>query len=116
MDLQHMSKEQLIDLANESGRNLEKDQSQIISLEADQRKLVSLLLSLTKITGSLRNRLFELSRDNKSLTESLEKRAPDVHALFSDLRSNFKDDHSAADFPSIQELEQSIEAILGPIH
>ncbi len=116
MDVQHMSKEQLIDLAKESGQNLKNDKSQIATLEADQRKLVSLLLSLTKITGSLRNRLFELSRDNKALTESLEKRAPDVHALFSDLRSNCKDGPSLTDFPSIQELEQSIEAILGPIH
>jgi hypothetical protein len=90
MDVQDMSKEQLIDLADESGRNLENGKSQITSLEADQRKLVSLLLRLTKITGSLRNRLFELSMDNKALTESLEKRAPDVHALFSDLRSNSK--------------------------
>ena len=111
-----MSKEQLIDLANESVRNLEKSKSQTTSLEADQRKLVSLLLSLTKITGSLRNRLLELSLDNKALTESLEKRAPDVHALFSDLRSKSKDGFSLADFPSVQELEQSIEAILGPIH
>jgi hypothetical protein len=116
MDVEHMSKEQLVDLAKESGHNLEKDKSQIASLEADQRKLVSMLLSLTKITGSLRNRLFELSRDNKALTESLEKRAPDVHALFSDLRGSSKDDASWTDFPSIQELEQSIEAILGPIH
>ena len=116
MDVQHMSKEQLIDLAKESGQNLKNDKSQIATLEADQRKLVSLLLSLTKITGSLRNRLFELSRDNKALTESLEKRAPDVHALFSDLRSNSKADASLSDFPSVQELEQSIEAILGPIH
>jgi len=116
MDVQQMSKEQLIELANESRRNLENDKSQITSLEADQRKLVSLLLSLTKITGSLRNRLLELSLDNKALTESLEKRAPDVHALFSDLRSSSKDRFSLADFPSVQELEQSIEAILGPIH
>jgi hypothetical protein len=116
MDVEQMSKEQLVDLAKESGQSLEKDKSQIASLEADQRKLVSLLLSLTKITGSLRNRLFELSRDNKALTESLEKRAPDVHALFSDLRSSSKDDASWTDFPSIQELEKSIEAILGPIH
>ncbi|MFZ3187138.1 MAG: hypothetical protein WB523_17855 [Candidatus Sulfotelmatobacter sp.] len=116
MDVQQMSKEQLIDLAKESGQNLKNDKSQIASLEADQRKLVSLLLSLTKITGSLRNRLFELSRDNKALTESLEKRAPDVHALFSDLRSSYKDSPSLNDFPSVQELEQSIEAILGPIH
>ncbi|MFY9912141.1 MAG: hypothetical protein WAK56_20035 [Candidatus Sulfotelmatobacter sp.] len=116
MDVQHMSKEQLMDLAEESGQNLKNDKSQIASLEADQRKLVSLLLSLTKITGSLRNRLFELSRDNKALTESLEKRAPDIHALFSDLRSNSKEDASSTEFPSIQELEQSIEAILGPIH
>ena len=36
-----MSKEQLIDLAKESGQSLEKDKSQIASLEADQRKLVS---------------------------------------------------------------------------
>ena len=110
-----MSKEQLIDLANESGRNLENDKSQITSLEADQRKLVSLLLRLTKITGSLRNRLFELSMDNKALTESLEKRAPDVHALFSDLRSNSTSGPSSADFPSVQELEESIEAILGAV-
>jgi len=34
----------------------------------------------------------------------------------SDLRSNSKDRFSLADFPSVQELEQSIEAILGPIH
>ena len=115
MDVKNMSKEQLIDLAKESGRNLENGKSQITSLEADQRKLVALLLRLTKITGSLRNRLFELSRDNKAL-ESLEKRAPDVHALFSDLRSSSKDDASWTDFPSIQELEKSIEAILGPIH
>ncbi|MGD0510167.1 MAG: hypothetical protein ABSA27_20385 [Terriglobales bacterium] len=115
MDVQQMSKEQLIDLASESGRDLENGKSQITSLEADQRKLVSLLLSLTKITGSLRNRLFELSLDNKALTESLEKRAPDVHALFSDLRSNSKNRFSLTDFPSVQELEQSIEAILGPI-
>jgi len=115
MDVQQMSKEQLIDLAKESGRNLENGKSQITSLEADQRKLVALLLRLTKITGSLRNRLFELSMDNKALTESLEKRAPDVHALFSDLRSNAKNDPSVTDFPSIQELEESIEAILGPI-
>jgi hypothetical protein len=116
MDVQHMSKEQLIDLASESARSLEKSKSQTTTLEADQRKLVSLLLSLTKITGSLRNRLLELSLDNKALTESLEKRAPDVHALFSDLRSNSKDRFALADFPSVQELEQSIEAILGPIH
>jgi hypothetical protein len=116
MDVQQMSKDQLIDLANESGRDLENGKSQITSLEADQRKLVALLLRLTKITGSLRNRLFELSMDNKALTESLEKRAPDVHALFSDLRSNSKDGPSLTDFPSIQELEESIEAILGPIH
>ena len=115
-DVQHMSKEQLIELANESARNLEKSKSQTTSLEVDQRKLVSLLLSLTKITGSLRNRLFELSMDNKALTESLEKRAPDVHALFSDLRSSSKDRFSLTDFPSVQELEESIEAILGPIH
>jgi len=115
MDVQDMSKEQLIDLAKESVRNLENDKSQITSLEGDQRKLVSLLLRLTKITGSLRNRLFELSMDNKALTESLEKRAPDVHALFSDLRSNSKTPPSLTDFPSIQELEESIEAILGPI-
>jgi len=101
MDVQDMSKEQLIDLADESGRNLENGKNQITSLEADQRKLVSLLLRLTKITGSLRNRLFELSMDNKALTESLEKRAPDVHALFSDLRSNAKDCPSLTDFPSI---------------
>jgi hypothetical protein len=116
MDVQDMSKEQLIDLADESGRNLENGKSQITSLEADQRKLVSLLLRLTKITGSLRNRLFELSMDNKALTESLEKRAPDVHALFSDLRSNAKDCPSLTDFPSIRELEESVEAILGPMH
>ncbi len=116
MDVEKMSKDQLIDLANESGQNLKNDKSQIASLEADQRKLVSLLLSLTKITGSLRNRLYELSRDNKALSESLEKRAPDIHALFSDLRSNSKDDPSSRDFPSIQELEESIEAILGPVH
>jgi hypothetical protein len=116
MDMQQMNKEQLIDLANESGRNLENGKSQIASLEADQRKLVALLLRLTKITGSLRNRLYELSVDNKALTESLEKRAPDVHALFSDLRSSSKDHPAFADFPSIQELEESIEAILGPIH
>ena len=109
------TKEQLIELAKESGRNLENGKSQITSLEADQRKLVALLLRLTKITGSLRNRLFELSMDNKALTESLEKRAPDVHALFSDLRSNAKNDPSVTDFPSIQELEESIEAILGSI-
>lgn len=109
-----MSKDQLIDFANESGQSLKNDKSQIASLEADQRKLVSLLLSLTKITGSLRNRLYELSRDNKALTASLEKRAPDIHALFSDLRSNCKDDPSSRDFPSIQELEESIAAILGP--
>ena len=116
MDVEHMSKDQLIDLANESGQNLKNDKSQIASLEADQRKLVSLLLRLTKITGSLRNRLYELSRDNKALTASLEKRAPDIHALFSDLRSNSTDDPSSRDFPSIQELEESIEAILGPVH
>ena len=110
-----MSKEQLIDLASESGRNLENYKRQITSLEADQRKLVALLLRLTKITSSLRNRLFELSLDNKALTESLEKRAPDVHALFSDLRSNSKNHPSLTDFPSVQELEESIEAILGPI-
>ncbi|MGC2516734.1 MAG: hypothetical protein WA383_19615 [Terriglobales bacterium] len=115
MDAQHMSKEQLIDLASESARSLEKSKSQTTSLEADQRKLVSLLLRLTKITGSLRNRLFELSIDNKALTESLEKRAPDVHALFSDLRSNSKTPPSLTDFPSVRELEESIEAILGPI-
>jgi predicted nuclease with TOPRIM domain len=115
MDVQHMSKEQLIDLASESGRNLENYKRQITSLEADQRKLVALLLRLTKITSSLRNRLFELSLDNKALTESLEKRAPDVHALFSDLRSNSKNHPSLTDFPSVQELEESIEAILGPI-
>jgi len=115
MDVKNMSKEQLIDLAKESGRNLEDGKSQITSLEADQRKLVSLLLRLTKITGSLRNRLFELSMDNKALTESLEKRAPDVHALFADLRSSSKDRFSLTDFPSVQELEESIEAILGPI-
>ncbi len=114
-DVKNMSKEQLIDLAKESGRNLENGKSQITSLEADQRKLVALLLRLTKITGSLRNRLFELSMDNKALTESLEKRAPDVHALFADLRSSAKNDPSVSDFPSIQELEESIEAILGPI-
>jgi len=115
-DVQQMSKAQLIDLAKESGRSLEDGKSQITSLEADQRKLVSLLLRLTKITGSLRNRLFELSMDNKALTESLEKRAPDVHSLFSDLRTNSKTQPSLADFPSVQELEESIEAILGPIH
>ena len=119
IDVQQMNKEQLIDLASKSGRDLENGKSQITSLEEDQRKLVALLLRLTKITGSLRNRLFELSMDNKALTESLEKRAPDVHALFSDLRSNSrnnsKDGLSSIDFPSIQELEQSIEAILGPI-
>ena len=115
MNVEHMSKEQLIDLANESARNLEKSKSQTTSLEVDQRKLVSLLLSLTKITGSLRNRLFELSMDNKALTESLEKRAPDVHALFSDLRKSSNTRVSLDDFPSVQELEQSIEAILGPI-
>jgi hypothetical protein len=54
--------------------------------------------------------------DNKALTESLEKRAPDVHALFSDLRSNAKDCPSLTDFPSIRELEESVEAILGPMH
>jgi hypothetical protein len=53
--------------------------------------------------------------DNKALTESLEKRAPDVHALFSDLRTNSKENPSLSDFPSVRELEQSIEAILGPI-
>jgi len=116
MDVQQMSKEQLIDLAKESGRSVEDGKSQITSLEADQRKLVSLLLRLTKITGSLRNRLFELSMDNKALTESLEKRAPDVHSLFSDLRTNSKTQPSLADFPSVQELEESIEAILGPLH
>ncbi len=116
MDVQQMSKEQLSTLAKESGQNLKDGKSEIASLEADQRKLVSLLLSLTKITGGLRNRLFELSRDNKALTESLEKRPPDVHALFSDLRSNYRDSPSLTDFPSVQELEQSIEAILGPIH
>jgi len=115
MDVEHMSKEQLIELANESARNLEKSKSQTRSLEADQRKLVSLLLSLTKITSSLRNRLYELSLDNKALTESLEKRAPDVHALFSDLRNNSKTRLSLNDIPSVQELEESIEAILGPI-
>jgi|SRR5208282_4195619 len=114
MDVQQMSKDQLIDLAHESGRDLENGKTQITSLEADQRKLVSLLLSLTKITGGLRNRLYELSRDNKALTESLEKRAPDVHALFSDLRTNSKDCPPLSDFPSVQELEESIEAILGP--
>jgi hypothetical protein len=102
-------------LASESARSLEKSKSQTTSLEADQRKLVSLLLRLTKITGSLRTRLFELSIDNKALTESLEKRAPDVHALFSDLRSNSKTPPSLTDFPSVRELEESIEAILGPI-
>ncbi|MGB8010200.1 MAG: hypothetical protein WCF68_01190 [Terriglobales bacterium] len=111
-----MSKDQLIDLAKESGKDLEDGKSKITALEADQRKLVSLLLNLTKITGSLRNRLFELSMDNKALTASLEKRAPDVHALFSDLRSNSKENPSLTDFPSVQELEESIEAILGPIH
>lgn len=115
MDIEHMSKEQLVNLANESVRNLEKSKSQTTSLEADQRKLVSLLLSLTKITSSLRNRLYELSLDNKALTESLEKRAPDVHALFSDLRNNSKTRLSLNDIPSVQELEESIEAILGPI-
>ena len=97
MDVEHMSKDQLIDLANESGQNLKNDKSQIASLEADHR-------------------LYELSRDNKALTASLEKRAPDIHALFSDLRSNSTDDPSSRDFPSIQELEESIEAILGPVH
>jgi hypothetical protein len=115
MDVEHMSKEQLIELANESTRNLEKSKNQTTSLEADQRKLVSLLLSLTKITSSLRNRLYELSLDNKALTESLEKRAPDVHALFSDLRNNSNTRLSLNDIPSVQELEESIEAILGPI-
>jgi hypothetical protein len=71
-----MSKEQLIDLADESGRNLENGKSQITSLEADQRKLVSLLLRLTKITGSLRNRLFELSMDNKALMNLLRSALP----------------------------------------
>jgi hypothetical protein len=70
---------------------------------------------LTKITSSLRNRLYELSLDNKALTESLEKRAPDVHALFSDLRNNSNTRLSLNDIPSVQELEESIEAILGPI-
>jgi hypothetical protein len=35
MDVQHMSKEQLIALASESGRDLENGKSQIASLEAD---------------------------------------------------------------------------------
>jgi len=115
MDVQQMNKDQLIVLARESGRSLADGKHQISSLEADQRKLVSLLLRLTKITGSLRNRLFELSMDNKALTESLEKRAPDVHALFSDLRGSSKENPTLSDFPSVKELEESIEAILGPV-
>jgi len=115
MDVEHVSKEQLIEFANESARHLATSKNPPTSLDAAQRKLVSLLLSLTKITSSLRNRLYELSLDNKALTESLEKRAPDVHALFSDLRNNSNTRLSLNDIPSVQELEESIEAILGPI-
>jgi len=77
------------------GQKVKDEKSHIASLEAEQQKLVSRLLSLTRIAGSLRNRLYELSRDSKALTDSVEKRSPELHALFANLRTHSRTDLSA---------------------
>jgi chromosome segregation ATPase len=129
MDLRNMNPGQLANLADKAKRDIEESkrdiedsqrglsslQTRVTSLETERGQLVSLLLGLTKITSHLRNRLFELSRDNKALSLSLEEHAPEVYARFSDLRSDSKTHPSVAEVPSVQELEQAIEAFLGKV-
>jgi hypothetical protein len=115
VDLRSKNQDQLLEIGNKSLERLEDFETRITSLEGDRARLVSLFLSLTKITSGLRNRLFELSRDNKALTQSLETHAPEVYARFSDLRNDSRTHPTLVDVPSVQELEQAIEAFLGEI-
>jgi predicted RNase H-like nuclease (RuvC/YqgF family) len=122
-----MNPGQLANLADKAKRDIEESkrgvedsqrgvtslQTKVTSLEAGQQELGPVIAELRKITTSLRNQLFELSRNQKALIESVRLRAPEVYALFSDLRNDSKTHPSVAEVPSVQELEQLIEAFLG---